>query len=163
MALAHPESHQPKSMRRQALFNRVVKGILHSSLHRLVSKHLMLLTYRGRKTGLTRTVPLTYLQQGGAVYAFCDQNVTWWKNLRNPTPVTLVLRGHTRTGTATATSNNPDAILPTYGAFLLSNRQAGGFHAVSFDGHGRPDALELERSARTTVMIRIALDDTCED
>lgn len=151
-------SRASRGMPSQALFNRLVASLLRSPAHRLLSSNLMLLTFTGRRSGVRRTVPITYHQDGDIVTCFCDASVTWWKNLRGGAPVTLRLRGRDRTGTATSIADNPTAVAEGLGVFLRKNRQAGRFQGVSIDPDGNPNPEALLHAAQTRVMVRIKLD-----
>jgi hypothetical protein len=153
-----PVKHPPeRGMPAQAIFNRFVTWLLSSPLHGLLSRHLMLLTYTGRRSGTQRTVPITYLQNGRVVIAFCEHETTWWKNLRGGAPVTVQLRGGAYPGIATPISDDPERITPLFVAFLRKNRQAGTFNAVPFDADGEPNAGALTQAMQTKVMIQIDL------
>ena len=53
---------------------------------------LMLLSYTGRKSGKTYTIPIGYFVWGeGELMAF--STARWWTNLRGGTPVTLLVKG----------------------------------------------------------------------
>jgi hypothetical protein len=142
----------------QALFNRFVKLLLRSPAHPLLSGNLTLLTFTGRRSGVRRTVPITYLQEGDIVNCFCNADVAWWKNLRDGAPVELRLRGRARTGTAVPVADDRAAITDALTAFLRKNRRAGRFNEVPFDPDETPNPEALARAARTRVMIRILLD-----
>lgn len=45
------------------LINPMIARLLRSPFHRGLSKHLMLLTFRGRKSGQRYTTPVGYLQK----------------------------------------------------------------------------------------------------
>ena len=45
----------------QNLYNPIVAGILRSPLHGVMSKSVMLLTYRGRRSGRIFTTPISYV------------------------------------------------------------------------------------------------------
>ena len=141
----------------QAVFNRIVTWILHSPLHGLLSGNLMVLTYTGKRSGIRRQVPITYLHEDRVVTAFCDRDTIWWKNLRSGVPVTVRLRGHDYAGVASTTVNDPETITPLFVAFLRRNRQASGFNAVPFDMDGEPNQEALARAIQTKVMVRIEL------
>jgi hypothetical protein len=141
----------------QAFFNRLVIWLLGSPFHRLVSKHLMLLEYTGVKSGQVRRVPITYLQEGQVVTAFCNRDVTWWKNLRGEAAVRLLLRGHIQAGTATPIMDDLTAMTPAFIAFLRTNRQAGGFQAVPFHPDGEPNREAVVRVLPSKVMLQIIL------
>jgi len=75
------------------LFNPFVAALLRSPLHGLVSSRLMLLTYTGRKSGRTYTIPVGYTRLGGDLLVFTYY--AWWRNLRGGGSVTLGLQGRT--------------------------------------------------------------------
>ena len=87
----------PKFMYKVA--NPVIKAILRSPLHGLMSKSLMVLSFQGRKTGRHYSIPVGYLEQGGSLFAFSHSS--WSKNFRGGAPVSVRLRGQERRGTAT--------------------------------------------------------------
>ena len=75
------------------VMNPIMKGLLRSPLHRLLSGTLMLVTYTGCKTGKQYTIPIGYFAWGqGELMSF--SSARWWTNLRSSPPVTLLLKGH---------------------------------------------------------------------
>jgi hypothetical protein len=53
-----------------------------------------------------RAVPVNYLREGGIVYAGADGR--WWRELDGkPAPVSVLIRGETLSGVATAVRNDP--------------------------------------------------------
>lgn len=78
------------------IVNPTMAAILRSPFHRLLSSALMLLSFRGRKSGKRYTIPVGYMQQGQHLYIF--SHASWWKNLPGQ-PVTVRLRGRDVRGT----------------------------------------------------------------
>ena len=75
----------------QAL-NPLMRALLRSPLHGLLSGMLMLLSYKGRKSGTVYTIPIGYfVWDADELMAFTSAR--WWLNLRDGAPVTLLLRG----------------------------------------------------------------------
>jgi hypothetical protein len=71
--------------------NPLMRALLRSPLHGLLSGMLMLLSYRGRKSGTVYTLPIGYFVWGeGELMAFTSAR--WWANLRDGAPVTLLLK-----------------------------------------------------------------------
>ena len=64
--------------------NQVVRLLLLSPLHRLVSRRLALITVTGRKSGRRFTFPVAYRQEGGLVnvHVVWPERKLWWRNLR---------------------------------------------------------------------------------
>ena len=88
---------------RNRLVNPVVRLLLRSPLHPVLSTSLVILSYQGRKTGRWRSLPCLYARDGQDLYVVPGQagRKVWWRNLRQPTRVRLRLQGRDLEGTAT--------------------------------------------------------------
>jgi hypothetical protein len=84
--------------------NKLLVPLLRSPLHGLVSRGLLLITVTGRRTGRKFTIPVSYRERDGVVRigVGAPAGKQWWRNLREPAPVTLRLRGRDRAGIAVA-------------------------------------------------------------
>ncbi|MCC6975596.1 MAG: nitroreductase family deazaflavin-dependent oxidoreductase [Anaerolineae bacterium] len=80
--------------------NPVVKWLLRSPLHFLLSARLLLITVHGRKSGKLYTYPVEYSRVGPKVMIITFANRQWWRNLINGAEVTLHLRGKSLRGQA---------------------------------------------------------------
>jgi NADPH:quinone reductase len=96
---------------RNRLVNPVMRLLLRSPLHRLLSGSLVILSYQGRKSGRWRSLPCMYARDGQNLYVVPAHpgRKVWWRNLRQPTPVRVRLQGRDLEGTATA-SSDPEAV-----------------------------------------------------
>ncbi|MGI5165499.1 hypothetical protein ACQEU3_14175 [Spirillospora sp. CA-253888] len=73
--------------------NRVVRPLLRSPLHPLLSHWLMLVAYTGARTGREYVLPVGFLfWEPREVWAF-SARTGWMSGLRDGRPVTLVVRG----------------------------------------------------------------------
>ena len=77
------------------LGNPAVRVLLRSRAHRLWSGRLLVLTYRGRRTGRTFSIPLRYAQTGGGelvVLAVVARRKLWWRSFAAaPTPASVLV------------------------------------------------------------------------
>lgn len=76
--------------------NPLVRAVLRSPAHRLLSGGVLLLTYSGRRSGTRYTIPVQYRPAGEdlVVTVGWPERKLWWRSLREPgTPVTVRLRG----------------------------------------------------------------------
>lgn len=76
--------------------NPLVRAVLRSPAHRLLSGRVLLLTYTGRRSGTRYTIPVEYRRDGEALVITVGwpERKLWWRNLREPgTPVEVRLRG----------------------------------------------------------------------
>ncbi len=143
------------------MLNRVMKLILRSPLHGMVSKSVLLISFTGRKSGRRYTTPVSYSQEGNQVAIFTHAN--WWKNLRGDTPVTLRLRGREAQGLAELVAEDKEAIAAGLAAHLRKVRSDARYYQVTFDDQGDPRADEVEKAVQTVVMIRIRLGQAPEE
>jgi hypothetical protein len=84
-------------------WNRTVVDLLLSPMHPLLSRSIVVLRFRGRRTGRSVTVPVQYaeLDARTLVVLVGDADAkTWWRSFREgPHPVLVRLRGADRSGT----------------------------------------------------------------
>jgi len=80
---------------------RVVLLLLASPLHRLLDRSVIGLRVRGVVSGRELTLPVMYAvhDTGLVVVPAGPARKRWWRNLRHPAPVTVLLAGHWRPGT----------------------------------------------------------------
>jgi F420H(2)-dependent quinone reductase len=80
------------------LGNPVVRAVLGSRAHRLLSGRLLVLDYRGRRTGRQYRIPLRYAEiDTGELVAVAvrPERKQWWRSFAEPTPAAVLLRGTT--------------------------------------------------------------------
>ncbi|HET7055304.1 MAG TPA: nitroreductase/quinone reductase family protein [Thermomicrobiales bacterium] len=95
--------------------NPVVRLILRSPLHPLLSRYLLLLTVTGRATGRSWTLPLQYAERDGAAWIVPGNpaHKRWWRNLNDDASATLTIRGKSYIGIGEAlTGAAADAARP---------------------------------------------------
>ena len=76
--------------------NAFVAAILRSPLHRLLSGSLVLLTYTGRCSGRTFTLPVMYAREGNRLLVIASgrEGKVWWRTFdETPQPVEVLVRG----------------------------------------------------------------------
>ena len=75
--------------------NRLVSALVRSRAHRLLSGTVILLRYRGRRSGRVYTIPLQYAERDGELVLFAMNAVRkqWWRNVTGDAEVEVLLRG----------------------------------------------------------------------
>lgn len=137
--------------------NTIAIRILRSPLHGLLSHNTLLLSFQGRKSGKTYTIPLSYAQEGNTVLCFTRRGNTWWKNLREDTPVTVNLKGRSLPGIASAVADDQAMIEREMYTFLLKLPRDATYKGVRLNPDGTPNRADIARSARSAVLVRIRL------
>ena len=75
------------------IINPMMRLLLCSPLHGMLSDSLMLITFRGRNSGREFTTPVRYIENDGVVRCFTSSENQWWRNLRGGSEVVLRVRG----------------------------------------------------------------------
>ncbi len=134
--------------------NRLIGAWLRSGWHRPVSSSMMVLTFRGMRSGRTYSFPVGYAEDAEGLVSFT--RFPWWRNFREEGPVSLRLRGREARGTAVAV-RDPEEVAERLAHYLRRNPHDGRFFGVGVDRDGRADSDELARAAGRLVMIRTRL------
>jgi len=87
--------------------NPMMRWLLRSPLHGLVSKAYLLLSVTGRKSGKVYVVPVQYAQQGDTLLILTSAEYLWWRNLQGGAAVKVQLRGEQRNAHAEAFREAP--------------------------------------------------------
>lgn len=88
-----------RSLRLLRLANPVVRGILASPVHPLLSRTLVVLEYRGHRSGRPFRIPLRYATTPGdriVALAVRAHGKLWWQSFSQPARATLLVRGAER-------------------------------------------------------------------
>jgi len=132
-----------------------MKSVLRFPLHGVVSKKIMLLTFTGRKSRKTYTIPVSYTQRGNSVAMFT--NHIWWKNLVEHVQVTLQLRGRQVKAVVELNTDDVKQIAPVLAEHLRDRPTDAPIHRVTYDAAGEPVAHEVRRAAGNVRMVRFRL------
>lgn len=90
--------------------NPLVGAVLRSPAHRVLSGKLLLLSVTGRRSGEPHTFPVGYetTPTGVTIQVGAPAAKVWWRNLRSPAPVKLLIAGERRIGTGQAIESEGD-------------------------------------------------------
>lgn len=123
--------------------NPIVRLILRSPFHSLFSGSLMLISFRGRKSGKEYTVPVQYAQTGDMIYIV---------------PVRLRLRRQDLEARADVLDDaNRDAIMGALRLYLARFPAAASAHHVRRTPDGTFNVDDLQAAAAQMVMVRVTL------
>lgn len=98
------------------LANGIVETVLKSPLHRMLSGSMVLVRYRGARTGTEYTLPVQYADahNGFVVVVAEPDRKTWWRNFTTIGQMQVLLAGTwvPMTGHALCGADDPDAVAP---------------------------------------------------
>ena len=140
--------------------NPVLRRLLRSKLHWLVSDQLMLLSYVGRYSGTRYTTPVAYDRRGDTLIATTlRQQSNWWKNFRKEHPATIWLRGYRRKATGLAITDTHDIAEFVRSALVRYGIERAKWLGLKITGDETPTVDDLATVADDLVVVRFSLDD----
>jgi hypothetical protein len=134
--------------------NGIVSGLLRSPLHGIMSNTLILLSFKGKRSGKTYTLPVGYTLDGDLVKIVSSAG--WWKNLRKNVPVTLWLKGQQRSGIAEAFYGD-EHVVEAITALAPNSPTLRKMYSVGLDANGQPNPEDVRRAAAHVAQIRVSL------
>jgi hypothetical protein len=103
-------------MRAAPLINAPVAALANSRFGALLNRNIVMLSYTGRRSGRTFSIPVAYRRSGDEVTITPNlpDSKTWWRNfLGDGAPLTLQLDGTERPGHAVATRDQKGRVTVT--------------------------------------------------
>jgi endonuclease YncB( thermonuclease family) len=139
-----------------SIVNPLMKLVLHSPLHGLVSGTTMLVSFSGRMSGKHYTVPVNYTRDGDVITFFSHRARIWWRNLSRGAPVTVRVKGHDLPGTADVVTDT-EQIVAGLAVHLAQLPGDAKYYQVRLDDDRHPDPQDVARAAETRALVRIKL------
>ena len=138
--------------------NFLVGGVLRSPMHRVMSGSLMLLTFRGQRTGKEYTIPVGYARYGPdelVVLAGRPEGKTWWTNVRGGLPVRVRLAGRELEGDAQLVKG--EEAIPRLTAYLEKLPRLARSMGVAHAPDGRFSRESLDALAARVPVVSVKL------
>jgi deazaflavin-dependent oxidoreductase (nitroreductase family) len=135
-------------------YNSIIRWLLRSPLHGLMSKNTMLITYTGRRSGKVYTTPVNYVRDGDELLVTSYRHRTWWRNLRGGAPVILRLRGQDLKGVGEVVEDDEN-VAASLTAYLQKVPRTAKYFQVALNPDGEPIPNDVTRAAQDRVMIMI--------
>ncbi|NRB38257.1 MAG: hypothetical protein HRU20_07270 [Pseudomonadales bacterium] len=137
------------------VINPVMKSLLNSPFHPVLSRRIMTVSYTGNKSGKAYSTPVSYYREGDKVY--CFTNGVWWRNFRTGADVVLRMKGKDYPGHATVNTESEEEKLDTMMAYFKAIPSDGKFYGVSFDANKDPYPDQVKMASKMVVMITTTL------
>lgn len=140
--------------------NPLVKGILYSPLHSLMSHNTVIIKFLGRKSRKRYSTPVSFHESNGQLQCFTGKENQWWRNLVDADTVKLVLRGQEVTAKPNVSIGGSATLENALRDFLIASPRDARYSGVTFDSTGQPNALELKIASEKLVMISMEIAST---
>ena len=136
-----------------AVLNPVVKCLLRSPLHGLMSRNTMIVRYTGRRSGKTFEIPISYAVIDGALVGFTAREGRWWRNFEQGGSAQLLVAGSWRDATAEALETGDTGVQTLLAGFLRAVPRDAAPAGVGMQG-GEPVAADVTDAAGRLIALR---------
>jgi deazaflavin-dependent oxidoreductase (nitroreductase family) len=138
-------------------YNSMMRWLLRSPLYFVVGKNMMLMTYKGRKSGKGYTIPMNYLEIGDVLYTISSRERVWWRNMRGSADVTLRLRGGNIPARAEAIEDQAEVTNILFRC-LKKAPQLTKYMNIQIDADGSPNFEDVVSLAQEKVIVSSKLE-----
>jgi deazaflavin-dependent oxidoreductase (nitroreductase family) len=160
VAATHPVviASRAPDLRMMRFFNPVIRALLRSPFHGLLSGQILLLTYAGRRSGRRYTLPVGYVRDGDALLIVSQHSELkrWWRNLRDGAPVTVLLRRQ-RVSARADVMQDPEAVAAEVQRLIarLGANEASRQLYMGLDVAPPPTQEQLAQALQGVVIVRV--------
>jgi deazaflavin-dependent oxidoreductase (nitroreductase family) len=137
------------------ILNPIMKAILRSPFHGMISGRIMIITFTGRRSGKQYSTPVSYFRDGDGV--ICATHSNWWKNIGAESEVSLRIGGREVRGQAVAISDDLGLKSELLFKWMVAVPGDAAFFGIKLDREGNPNPSEIERAAAEAVVIKVDL------
>ena len=139
--------------------NPVMRGLLHSPVHGIVSQNIGILHFTGRKSGRALNTPLSYTREGNLVRLLSNHNTRWWHNFRgSDAPVRIELARETYPGMARLLEGDSEELREGVIKFLTALPRDAAIYGIKLDSNKLPVTESLAAAAPQLILVEITLD-----
>ncbi|MBN2555561.1 MAG: hypothetical protein JXA97_06430 [Anaerolineales bacterium] len=136
--------------------NCLIKAILASRLHGILSKNTLIIEFEGIKSGKTYALPVNYVQVGKTVLIISMRSRIWWRNLSSTSDVVLTLRGSRVAARATSYSD-AEQVVTMLETYLQAAPHQARYFEVGTKAGGAFSNEDLARASGKRIIIAAVL------
>ena len=139
------------------LINPITIAIANSFLHRLISANVVVLYFKGVKTGKDYAIPVSYLESpAGSLSCVTDRPFIWWRNLINLEKLNVLYKGNMIEAEINTECEDNKLIADKLEALCAHSRVDGFFAEVGYK-NGKPIREDVDKSAANLVLIQLKI------
>ena len=134
--------------------NPLMRILLNSPLHRLMSGSVMIIYFTGRRTGRRRATPVRYLKESDAcVVCLTGRETRWWPNFLEPRDVELQLAGRRLVARAHARPNDTERKSSVLRETLKRFPADAPYHGIVVKRGQEPTSAQFEAAVARDVVV----------
>ena len=136
------------------ILNRIMRLLLHSPLHGLMSGSIMVVTVTGRRSGKRRAFPVRYLREDdGRVICFTSPGTGWWRNFADGRSAELLIAGKRLAASGRAWPGEAEQKEGRLRRMLTRFPSDAAYHDIVVGRGEVPSDEQIEEAAQRDVLV----------
>ena len=139
------------------LINPVVAFLARSPLHFLISHQVLVIQFKGRKSGKQYLVPVSYHQHESSYTCVTLRSNIWWRNLKEVSHTKIWLKGALKNAQIDLEFNNDQIVESTLRDLVTNNRVDAYFAKIKLNKDGSPDSDDLIQAGKIHTVLKFTI------
>ena len=139
------------------LINPVVAFLARSPLHFLISHQVLVIQFKGRKSGKQYLVPVSYHEHESSYTCVTLRSNIWWRNLKEVSHTQIWLKGSLNDVQIDLEFNNDQVVESTLRDLVTKNKVDAYFANIKLHKDGTPHSDDLSQAAKIHTVLKFTI------
>ena len=139
------------------LINPVVAFLARSPLHFLISHQVLVIQFKGRKSGKQYLVPVSYHEHESSYTCVTLRSNIWWRNLKEVSHTKIWLKGTLKNAQIDLEFNNDQIVENTLRDLVTNNRVDAYFAKIKLNKDGSPHYDDLIQAGKIHTVLKFTI------
>ena len=139
------------------LINPVVAFLARSPLHFLISHQVLVIQFKGRKSGKQYLVPVSYHEHESSYTCVTLRSNIWWRNLKEVSHTQIWLKGSLNDVQIDLEFNNDRVVESTLRDLVTNNKVDAYFANIKLHKDGTPHSDDLSQAAKIHTVLKFTI------
>ena len=136
------------------LINPFVALLARSPLHFIISYQVLVIKFKGRRSGKAYLVPVSYHEHESSYTCVTLRSNIWWRNLKGLSHTKIWLQGKLTDVKIDLEFNNDQIVESTLRDLVTNNRVDAYFAKIKLNKDGSPDTDDLSNAAKLHTVLK---------
>ena len=139
------------------LINPFVAFLARSPLHFLISHQVLIIQFKGRKSGKQYLVPVSYHEHGASYTCVTLRSNIWWRNLKDISQTQIWLKSELKDAHIELEFYNNQVVEDTLRDLVTDNKVDAYFAKIKLNKDGSPDLDDLRQAAKIHTVLKFTI------
>lgn len=136
------------------IINPLVALIARSPFHFLISSQVLVINFKGIKTGKNYLIPVSYHQDTATYICTTLRSNLWWRNLKNQSEVHIWLKGSLVNARVQLEYTDNQIVEKNLKHLVSGNIIDAFFAKIKLEKDGSPNANDLSKAAKIHMVLK---------